>query len=1260
MSFPVVGIGASAGGLEAFSELLVNLPTNTGMAFLLVQHLDPTHSSFLVEILSKQTRMPIEEVREGVEIRPDHVYVLPPNNTLTLAGNRLHLSRRETVEQRRSPVDILFDSLAERGPNAIGVILSGSGSDGAKGTQTLKEAGGIIFAQEESTARFSGMPKSAIQTGCVDFVLSPNMIARELVRMGHHPCLNRGISAITGPVEVKADSPPGLEDEDQLKRIFRLLRTACGVDFTHYKRTTVERRLSRRMALHQTESLASYLSILQENRNEVDALFQDLLIRVTNFFRDPEMFQALAKGIFPRLLEDKNSKNPLRIWVPGCASGEEVYSIAICLYECLADQVNDRSIQIFGTDLSDAAIEHARAGYYLENISADVSAERLRRFFTKVDDQYQIAKSIRDLCIFAKHNLIRDPPFSRLDLISCRNVLIYLDQALHRRVLSLFHYALKPHGFLVLGPSETVGQSAEFFEYLGDGHRIYIRRDVAERAALALDRSESLSRQEPSLGPSKTFSGQFDLDRMLKESDRVLLSRYAPACVLVDEDLNVLQFRGETSVYLEHSSGPATLNLQKLARPSLLVTLSTAISEARKSGAPLRREGISLEVQGETLEIMLEVIPIRAPETDAPCYLIVFERSLPAIAAEKRRGLMGGFWNKLFGRGQQPAGSRTETQSEGYHDLQNLRQELEATRDFLQATIEGQEAAKEELKSAHEELLSANEEFQTTNEELETAKEELQATNEELITTNDELRHRNRELNKSNDALRASRDYAEAIIATVREPLLILNKELGVVRANRAFYELFKTPPEETENRRLYEIGEGQWDNSRLRAQLEEVIARNSSFSGFEIVKHFPEIGEKALLLQAHRLPPDEQRGELILLAIDDITERRALEEARLLKEADRQKNEFLAMLAHELRNPLAPIRTTLDVLRTNGATDSTLEWGWNVIDRQTQHLTRLVDDLLDVARFTRGEISLQKRPILLREVLDHSVETGRPLIESRKQTLMMELPSEPVYIDGDFVRVAEVFSNLLNNASKYSPEGGKISLAAKHLGDEAVITLTDNGIGISSDVLPHIFEIFAQSNRPHTLSPGGLGLGLALSRKLVELHAGNITASSEGSGKGSQFVVRLPVLRETLTETVASHAIDERVIEGAKFRILVVDDNVDSAEAISKLLQSKGHEVRCTFDGASAITVTEQFGPQLILLDISLPDIDGYEVLRRLREQRSASNPVVVAVTGFGQPEDRRRAQEAGFDHHLVKPFGPDVLMALLPSLELKKSSSD
>jgi two-component system, chemotaxis family, CheB/CheR fusion protein len=1278
MPFPVVGIGASAGGLEAFSELLANLPTNTGMAFLLAQHLDPTHTSFLVEILSKQTGMPIEEAREGVEILPDHVYVLPPNNTLTLAGNLLHLKSRETIEQRRSPVDILFDSLAERGPNAIGVILSGSGSDGAKGVQTLKEAGGIIFAEEESSARFFGMPKSAIETGCVDFVLSSSMIAHELVRMGRHPYFNTVVRAVTRPEESEVSSLPHLEDEDQFKKIFRLLRHACGVDFTHYKRTTIERRLIRRMAVHQTESLASYGNLLQENPSEVQALFHDLLIRVTNFFRDPEMFQALAEGVFPRLLADKTSRNPLRIWVPGCASGEEVYSVAICLHECMANQVSDRRIQIFGTDLSDAAIDHARAGYYLDNISADVSTERLERFFTKVDDHYQIAKSIRDLCVFAQHNLIRDPPFSRLDLISCRNVLIYLDQALHRRVLSLFHYALKPHGFLVLGPSETVSQSAEFFEYLGDGHRIYVRKDASERAELALDTSESPTRQQTSIGSSKTFSGQLDVDRMLKESDRVLLSRYAPACVLVDEDLNILQFRGETSLYLEHMPGPATLNLQKLARPSLLVVLSTAISQVRKEGGPVRREGISLEAQGATREMSLEVIQIRAPEANAPCYLILFEKSPHSMTGEKHGMLLGGFWNRLFGRTNLPAAGRTTAQSEGDRDFQKLKQELEATRDFLQATIEEQEAAKEELKSAHEELLSANEEFQTTNEELETAKEELQATNEELITTNDELRHRNRELNQSNDALRASRDYAEAIIATVREPLLILNQELRVVRANRGFYEFFNTRPEETENRRLYEIGEGQWNNSSLRAQLEEIVPRNTSFCEFEMVKAFPQIGEKALLLQAHRLPSDEQRGELILLAIDDITDRRALEESRraerehvieeqasdirgleerdnLLKAADRHKNEFLAMLAHELRNPLAPIRTTLDVLRASVATDSTLEWGWNVIDRQTQHLIRLVDDLLDVARFTRGEILLQKEPILLREVLDHAVETSRPLIDSRNQTLSSELPSEPVYIDGDFVRLAQVFSNLLNNASKYTLEGGEISLTAECLSDEAVITLTDNGIGISAEVLPHIFEAFAQSDRSRPRSHGGLGLGLALSRRLVELHGGNITANSEGPGGGSQFVVHLPVLREALAKAAESAPIDARSIESSKFRVLVVDDNVDSAEAIGKLLQLKGHDVRCAFDGASALIIAQQFGPHLILLDISLPDMDGYEVLRRLREQSRVSQPVVAAVTGFGQPEDRLRSQEAGFDHHLVKPFGPDVLMALIESLQQK-----
>jgi len=1269
VSFPVVGIGASAGGLEAFSQLLANLPANTGMAFLLVQHLDPTHGSFLVEILAKKTGMPIEEAREGTEVSPDHVYVLPPNSTLTLAGDRLHLATRETIEQRRSPVDILFESLAERGPNAIGVILSGTGSDGAKGVQILKDAGGIIFAQEESSARFSGMPKSAIETGCVDFILSPRLISHELIRMGGHSYLNGVATSPSGPEELEAPAPPHLEDEEQFRRVFRILRNSCGVDFAHYKRTTIQRRLSRRMAVHQIESLATYANLLEENSTEAQALFRDLLICVTSFFRDQEMFRALEENIFPTLLEPKNARNPLRIWVPGCASGEEVYSIAICLYERIAEQASNRSIQIFGTDLNDAAIEQARAGYYLENISADVSAERLQRFFTKTDDHYQIARSIRDLCVFAKHNLIRDPPFSRLDLISCRNVLIYLDQSLHRRALSLFHYALKPRGFLVLGPSETVGQSPDFFEHLDDRHRIYIRKDRPDRAAIKLDTGESVAQRDLGLPATKAVSDQFDLDRILKESDRLLLTRYAPACVLVDEDLNILQFRGETSLYLEHLPGLASLNLQKLARPTLLVALSTAISQARKEEAPVRREAITVKAQGATRETRLEVIPIRVPESNAPGFLILFEDSPHQTSGQKRRMWLEDLFDKLLGKSRLLA-----TRSEREREFLKVKQELDAARDLLQTTIEEQEAAKEELKSAHEELLSANEEFQTTNEELETAKEELQAANEELVTTNDELRNRNRELNRTNDALQVSWDYAEAIIATVREPLLILNKELGVVRANRGFYEFFKALPEEIENKALQEIGEHQWNDSSLRALLDKVVSQNKSFSDFEMVKVFPSIGKKALLLNGQRLPFAEKRGELCLLAIDDITDRRALEEARraerehviedqasdiqalverdhILKAADQHKDEFLAMLAHELRNPLAPIRTTLDVLRRSGTTDPTLEWGWNIIDRQTRHLTRLVDDLLDVARLTRGEILLRKELISLLDVLNHSVETSRPAIEARKQILKLHLPSEPLYIDGDFVRLAQVFSNLLNNASKYSPECGEIVLTAESIGTQAMVTVSDHGIGILADVLPNIFEVFAQADRSKARSEGGLGLGLTLSLRLVELHGGNIGASSDGQDMGSQFVVRLPVSQKT-PATAAPDVVDRRPTQSSKFRVLVADDNVDSTQAISRLLQLQGHDVRCAFDGASALAVAQEFDPDLILLDISLPDINGYEVLRRLREQSPAARPFVAAVTGFGQPEDHRRSREAGFDHHLVKPFGPDVLMAVLQSL--------
>ena len=474
-------MAASAGGLEAVSELLAALPARAGVAYVVVQHLDPGHESLLTEILAKRTSLPVVQAYDGVAAEPDHVYVIAPNTTLLVAGDRIRVKRRASGVHH--PADILFTSLAEeRGDSAIGVVLSGGDSDGALGIQAIKQAGGITFAQEPTSARFPGMPRSAIGTGCVDFVLRPQEIARELARLSHHSYLR---SVLNTDVETDTTtSAAAAADETHLRHVFRQLRSAHGVDFSHYKRSTLRRRLARRMALQKTEDLGDYVAVIGSDPVEAAALYQDFLIRVTGFFRDPKSFELLAQRVFPNLSEGRSSKMPIRIWVPGCASGEEVYSIAITLLESLGDRFAPGGIQMFGTDVSDAAIEKARAGLYLESITQEVSAERLQRFFVKQGEHFRIDKSVRDLCIFARHDVTRDPPFSRLDLVSCRNLLIYLDASAQRRVMQVFHYALRPQGFLMLGPSESVGQAADLFELTDKQLRLYTRNPAPPSAGL--------------------------------------------------------------------------------------------------------------------------------------------------------------------------------------------------------------------------------------------------------------------------------------------------------------------------------------------------------------------------------------------------------------------------------------------------------------------------------------------------------------------------------------------------------------------------------------------------------------------------------------------------------------------------------------------------------------------------------------------------------------------------------------------------------
>ena len=892
MSIPIVAIGASAGGLDAISELLAALPPRADMAYVLVQHLDPAHESLLPELSGeKNRRCRSFRSRMTWTWRQGHFYVIPPNATLTVSRQQFRLTRRPSGAGLHLPIDSLFVSLAEeRGSAAIAVVLSGGNADGSRGVRAIKQAGGIVFAQLPESARFPSMPRNAIETGCVDFVRRPGEIAESLAQLGRHPY----IQADTTPETLDAvpDEPLASDDEESLRRLFRRLRTMHGVDFSHYKRSTLGRRLARRMALRNIVNLIDYVALLEGDPVEAASLYQDFLIRVTGFFREPRSFEGLRAQVFPLLCEGRSLKDPIRIWVPGCATGEEVYSIAIALVEHLGDRLASVRVQIFGTDVSESAIELARTGTFSLNIAQEVSSERLERFFVKHDSSYVIAKSVRDLCVFARQDVTRDPPFSRLDLISCRNVLIYLDVSTQRRVMHIFHYALRPHASLVLGTSETVGTATDLFD-LEDTHlRLYRRRasQLGSSLDLSLPRTGTRSRMQD--GVAGGDADRVDEGGALREADRVLIARYAPASVLVDEALNILQFRGQTGPYLEHASGPPSLNLHHVARPELLIEIMPAVHEASATGREAHRGGLS--VNG-LRDVCIEVIPLRRASSER-CYLILFEDG--TRRPENRR--------------MQPLPLATLSESEKDRRLAQLERESTATREYLQSTLQEHEAVKEELKSAHEEVLSANEEYQSTNEELETAKEELQSANEELTTTNDELGSRNRELsvlntelNKARQVSEHARAFADVIIETVREPLLVLDGELKVLRANHAFYADFKATPANVVGNIIYDLGDGQWNTPLLRDRLLAVLGRNEPMDAHEMSRSVATIGERMMSLNARKIQGDGERAELILLAIEDVTERHLAEDIR--RNEARRKDEFLAMLAHELRTPLAP-----------------------------------------------------------------------------------------------------------------------------------------------------------------------------------------------------------------------------------------------------------------------------------------------------------------------------------------------------------------
>ncbi len=1240
-SFPIIAIGASAGGLNALLEFTAALDPNAQAAYLVIQHLDPHASSILSELLATKTTLKVVEAENGVIVEPQTMYVIPPNRVMTIDESCLLVS---TPGQSFSPptkIDLLFESLAnEEGRNAIGVLLSGMGNDGAEGLKAIKNAGGLTFVQDEASAEFFAMPKAAIDIGAADQILPPKAIAGELTRLIEHPYF------ISSPSREDPDAIVGADNENEglIRKVLVELRVRTGIDFSLYKKGTIRRRLARRLAVNSIKSFEDYLELLKTSREECETLSRELLIQVTDFFRDPDVFEGIRQLVLPQIFS-RPENTPIRIWIPGCATGEEVYSIAIMLLEFLGSKAVNQDFQIFGTDLSDSAIETARAGLFPDTISRHVSEERLHRFFLKKGGGYRIATSIRNMCVFARQNVVDDPPFSRVDLISCRNLLIYLDAPLQKKVMGLFNYSLKPGGFLVLGPSESIGTSSELFAPVDKRLRIFTKKIVPGKIQptlfAPLERTIQMSPSRKRLHANE----QSESERLVLEADRAAMQRYLPPGILCDAELNILEYRGDTTPFIGNPVGPPSHNLHKLVRPGLLVEISNAIKTSRESNEIVVLRGLSLNESGGSLTFSAEIIPVAIGVNPSAWYWIFFIRDdiNQQSTSNLHKGLIRQIVSFLDGRIQ----SRKRISDEDPEEIKRLNRELENARSYVRTLLESHEATVEELNAAEEELLSSNEEFQSTNEELQTAQEELQSSN-------DELRARNRELNTVNEELIQARDFSESIVETVCEPLIVLNGGMIIQKANPAFYRVFQLRSEQVEGLYFFDLGQGDWIDPATRDTLFRIIPENHALENLELDVDNSRLGSRVLRINAQCLTWNHERG--ILMLLDDITEQRSA--MKKLQDMDRRKDEFMAMLAHELRNPLTPIRNALEIWKDGKATDEEIRHIQNTMDRQLKHEAQLIDDLIELSRINRGAISLKRHPTDFRQTTLEALEDFRALADSHHHKIIANISSDPVFVDADPIRLAQIVSNLLSNAIKYTPQGGRLSIALVREGGSGMLSITDNGIGIEPSLLPHVFDMFVQADRPIARTEGGLGIGLTLVKRLVELHKGEVTAYSEGIGAGSCFTVRIPATNQPqnapppTTESQSKDA--EKAITA--YRILIVDDNVDAAESLALLLSMKGYKTHVAFDGQEAIKLAKTFLPNVVLLDLGLPLLDGYQVAERLREVRDLDKSLLVAISGYGQPNDVKKALSAGFDHHMTKPTDVNALLYLIRQHENSK----
>ncbi|TDE44410.1 response regulator [Flavobacterium rhamnosiphilum] len=1368
-SFTVVAIGASAGGLEAFSLLLKKLPPDTGMAYIYVQHLSPDHKSLLTSILSKITKMKVQEIDNMEKMEPNNIYIIPPNKVIEVINGHIQLLPLIKKNIPNLTIDFLFSSLAEtHKKNVIGIVLSGYASDGMIGLKAIKDAGGITFAQDE-TAQASSMPKSAIASGVVDFILSPEKIADKLVQISKNDILENDVKQKDKKKEIAVEN-----NNYDLNTIFELLLKQTGVDFSHYKMPTIKRRVSHKMQQYGIKTIEEYVKLLLKKNNEIEILYTDLLINVTSFFRETETFKFLKTNLFPKLLNSKSSEETLRIWVPACSTGQEAYSIAMIIAELQNDKTNKIPVQIFATDLSEEAIRDARIGEYSQSDIDAIPKKYLSRFFTKEGDNYRIVKELREMCIFAPHNILRDPPFSRMDFVSCCNLLIYFDSAAQKKVFASLHFALNDGGFLMLGKAESIGTSSLLFTLINNKFKIYSRKiNLGVRKILEL--TPRFTRTNMSSKKTNTTSKNISVNQESLENaiDSTLLSNYMPACAVVNKDMEILQFRGPVSSYLEHASGKASLNILKMARPEFAFELRNAINKVIETKHSVYKSGIEIKIDSVLRLMSFEVCPLKI-EWDEPLLLIVFK---PQEQIEK------------FIESDSDKKNNTTLKD---IKIKKLTEELNTTRTEMITIIESQETIYEELQAANEEIVSSNEEFQTLNEELETSKEEIEATNEELISTNQELQMRH-------DLLIESHEYSEAIIATIHEPMLILNKNFHVISANKSFYKKFLVDKDETEGKLLFDLGNKQWNIIKLREVLNEILSKNSSFENFEVTHTFSGIGERIMLLNAHLIIQKTNSEQLILLAIEDITDRsryylkekyflnlieasldplmtisnegkitdmnratvnitgisreklkgsdffgyftepekaraiyqevfakglitnsplkllhkngkltdvllngsvykddsgnvlgvvivardvtdqkrieselieskvfaelatliaeeaksKAEDATRIAEDAMKAKQQFLSNMSHEIRTPMNAIIGFTRVILKTDLSDKQKEY-LNAIKMSGDTLIALINDILDLAKVDAGKMTFEQKPFKMEVSITSMLQLFETKIQEKNLKLVTNYDQKiPAVLLGDPIRLHQIILNLVSNAVKFTSQG-KIMVSTSLLfeDEEKVIiefAITDSGIGIPKDNIDLIFENFQQAANGTSSLYGGTGLGLAIVKQLVTSQGGSIRVKSK-INEGSTFSFTLP-FQKTKIDTELETTLKVVDTEVKNIKILVVEDMKLNQLLMKTILDDFGFERDIADNGKIAIEKLLVKSYDIILMDLQMPVMNGFETTEYIRNTMNLKIPI-IALTADVTTVDLEKCKAVGMNDYIAKPIDEKLLFTKIVEL--------